>query len=911
MNQLLEQFLNEARDNLAYLDENLESLQEQEVDTDALFRAAHTLKGGAGLVGFESVQRLTHKAEDILDKYRHKEIAYSEFMLEVLFDIFDEVVEIIDAAEELGDIPEPNEQKIEELAKQAQKVLDADTKDAQADTVATEPSVDTALPIVTQPATALENFEDDKLAALLPELPFSVPTLTAELLTKPTHYLIDFDLDVDTISLGNDPYYLLSLFDDELKLVWLQINKSCEDIEKDPIKWATRILAVVESDEEMIEDICENILDEITLYPIAQQSYFLTTKPAGENELISEFVGEFEKMLESGDFSMLDEHITASLKLLNPQNKESFILTRLQNALVKFDLGSDEFAQVAKHVAHLLDMACDDGAKDAVESSADETDQQDTQTSSEDTTQSLLQNLDAVGKKALINILKQQKQILEVSSDEKSLQRIKHTLATVLKDEKVQQSLENIGSGEDMGIYIDRLMAKVGNVEDASQETPQLDAATEDVEQDTQKQEAQPVKTQKSSSQSQEDTQKAAPKQGQKLSAIGKTVKIDQYQIDGLMDNIGELLVMKNAMPYIVETLRADTVEQTRRDILTKYDEISRVTSQLQETVMAMRLLPLSYIFGRYPKLVRDLSKKLDKKIKYEEEGGETKLDKTMIENLADPMVHLIRNSIDHGIESKDQRVAKGKPEAGVISIKAHSEGDKVIININDDGKGIDPQVIMNKALENNLVDAEKADSMSKEEILGLIFYSGLTTKEQISDLSGRGVGMDAVRTAIEKLNGNITVTSEIDEGTNIKLELPVSVALTNVFHVKMRERNYAIAMDYLVETSQVSKKDIQESDKKLFIQRRGELVPVIYPKALIDADSKDREIQKMIVLQVGEKKFAVVVDEFVNQLDVVQKPFNGALKKHSIISGSSLLGNGSVLFVLDVNKLDQLESWS
>ncbi len=686
MNQLLEQFLNEARDNLHYLDENLETLKDETCDIDALFRAAHTLKGGAGLVGFGDVQKLTHRAEDLLDMYRRGALEYTPRLPEVLFDLFDSVVELLDDAEAREDIPPEDPSLTQPLIEKADAMLH-EKQDERS-------GCDTSLPLSKEPPKPLRYFTQGELSETLKALPEHPPFIDEGFINTPNYYLLDCDLDVDTITLGNDPFYLLSLFEKELKHIKLEIAQSCEEIEQNPLHWATRIVAILCSDEETIEDICENVLDEIALYPLDREGVEAVYGKAPESA----------------------------------KGTESTPVTRQKPAV--------------------------------------------------------------------------------------------------------------------------------------------------------------------------------------KTAAIGKTVKIEQEQIDNLMDTIGELLVMKNSMPYIVQTLNADTMEQSKRDILSKYDQISRVTSQLQEIVMSMRLLPLSYIFGRYPKLVRDLSKQLGKKIKYEESGGETKLDKTMIESLADPMIHLIRNSLDHGIESAQERLDAGKAEAGTISIEACSEGDKVFITIKDDGKGIDEEAILHKALENGLVSRERAQQMGKTEILQLIFHAGLTTKKQISDLSGRGVGMDAVKTAIENLNGTIAVDSQKSEGTTITLELPVSVALTNVFHIKMNDTDYAIAMDYLIETSQIEKNQIQESNKKPFLQRRGELLPITYPKALIGSGAKEQEQQKVIVLQSGEKKFAMVVDEFVNQLDVVQKPLSGALQKHPIISGSSLLGNGSVLFILDVNKLSNVASW-
>jgi len=370
------------------------------------------------------------------------------------------------------------------------------------------------------------------------------------------------------------------------------------------------------------------------------------------------------------------------------------------------------------------------------------------------------------------------------------------------------------------------------------------------------------------------------------------------------MDIVGELLVMKNALPYIAEQIVRESTEHARRELLSKYEQISRVTDRLQDRVMGMRLLPLSYIFGRYPKLVRDLSKKLNKKIRYEEEGGETKLDKTVIEKLADPMIHIIRNSLDHGLESEEERVKAGKDATGTLKISARSEGDKVFITIEDDGRGIDEQKVVMKALEMGIVDADLIDSMSKEEKLKLLFEPGLSTKEEVTELSGRGVGTDAVKKTIEELGGDIHISSEIGKGTKTTFELPLSVALTNIFHVKMNSVNYAIAMDYVVETEKVEVSEIKTAAHKPFIRMRGELIPLLFEPVLLGRDEPDGNEVCLVVVQNQSQKFGLVVDEFVGQLDVVQKPLSGAFANHPFITGTSLLGNGEVLFVLDPRKL-------
>jgi len=322
---------------------------------------------------------------------------------------------------------------------------------------------------------------------------------------------------------------------------------------------------------------------------------------------------------------------------------------------------------------------------------------------------------------------------------------------------------------------------------------------------------------------------------------------------------------------------------------------------------MGMRLLPLSYIFSRYPKLVRDTSKKLGKKIRFEEYGGDTKLDKMMIEKIADPLVHIIRNSLDHGIELTEQdRIDAGKEPHGFIKIGAKSIGDKVQIIIEDDGRGINTQKVLIKALELGIVTEEQIESMDEQEKLMMIFNPGLSTAEEITDISGRGVGTDAVMKTITELNGHIYLKSEAGLGTTVTIELPVSVALTNVFCVKMNNNNYAIAMENVIETIKINSKDMQIANNKPYARLRGEIIPLVFEPRLLGDDAKNRDTHSIVIVQASDLRYGLVVDEFVNQLDVVQKPLEGAIANHPLISGTSLLGNGEILFVLDINAIVQ-----
>jgi two-component system chemotaxis sensor kinase CheA len=877
MDPILEQFLSEARDNLSYLDKHLSELEKGEEETlNALFRAAHTLKGGAGLVGFNAVKEVTHVAEDLFDAYRKGEVKYSEELLDTLYEAFDEVIELIDAAEEIGGVDvDVDEEKIEEIKKDIKSFLTSKDENSG------EEKLETSLNIVDEMEVAhlFTDLEVSKLAAQNRIL--TSPKITNEYLKENHLWIVDIDVDVDTIKLGNDPIYMLYLLGEEnVKSVATQVN-NCDNLNNDVLEWFTRLVTIVDTNEEVFEDAFYNILDEINLTPFSIEALFNSSYESSENGVLEDFKEEVLSIVKNSDFSFLDEKISAVTKILNPKSKEGFILTRLQSLLSNFKVGSEEYIKVLEIALNKLGITI---PKVEVK-----------QVSKENNSNNTSSEVKATEKEinAVVNILQAQLKVIKNAKNDKSLiPRTKLLLSNVLHSIGINDEIENLN---DIDSLVNHINSKI----------TQLSGKESEVKQE--KQESKKVETNNGVKQSttiKKTTEEKKVRTKPTLAkVVAKTVKIDQKQIDNLMDIVGELLVMKNALPYIAEHISDNTIEESKREISTKYEEISRATDRLQDIVMDMRLLPLSFIFDRYPKLVRDLSKKLGKKIEYIEEGGETKLDKMMIEKLADPLVHIIRNSLDHGLETEEERIAVGKDPVGKLKISAKPEGDKVIITISDDGRGINLNAVINKAMEKRLVDSDSIDRMSREEKLMLIFHPGLSTKDEITDLSGRGVGTDALKNVIDQLGGKIKVESEEGKGTTTMLELPVSVALTNIFHIKMNNINYAIAMDYIVETQKIQKDELQVANHKPFLQMRGELVPLLFEKKLM-GNKEMNEILSIVVIEANNKKFGLIIDEFVGQLDVVQKPLPGSLETHPFISGTSLLGNGDVLFILDPLKL-------
>jgi len=393
------------------------------------------------------------------------------------------------------------------------------------------------------------------------------------------------------------------------------------------------------------------------------------------------------------------------------------------------------------------------------------------------------------------------------------------------------------------------------------------------------------------------------------VAAGPKSLKVDQAKIDRLMNLIGEMVVSKNALPYLAG--RAETVYGVRdlsREIKAQYAVINRIAEEMQDAIMQVRMMPVSFVFQRFPRLVRDISRKLGKEVNLVLEGEETEADKNIIESLGDPLMHIVRNSLDHGFELPEVRLAAGKPTAGTLTIRASQESDRVVIEISDDGKGIDPVVIKRKAYEKGIIDESALERMSDQEAVNLVFASGFSTMEVVSDLSGRGVGMDVVRAAVEKVNGTVTLESDKGKGTRLRLSLPLSMAVTNVMIVESDGQIFGMPMDSVVETVRVPKSAIRTIKKSLATVLRGRIVPLKSINALLGIDAAPKanaeDEHAVLVVRLGEESVGLLVDDFRETVDIILKPMHGVLAGISAYSGSALMGDGSVLMVLNVKEI-------
>lgn len=407
-------------------------------------------------------------------------------------------------------------------------------------------------------------------------------------------------------------------------------------------------------------------------------------------------------------------------------------------------------------------------------------------------------------------------------------------------------------------------------------------------------------------------TPTTSPKKPAKSStaATPKTMRVNQALLDTFMNLVGELIVTRNAFGHI--TRRLDIGEQERaeaiKDLRDTLLALSRVSEEMQRTVMAMRMVPIRNVFQKFPRMLRDLTRKTGKQAQIILEGEDTEIDKGVAEDLADPLVHIIRNSVDHGLETPEERVKAGKPEKGTILLKASHEGNFIIIDIIDDGRGINTTAVLEKAIERGLVSKEQAPTLSHEEICNFIFQPGFSTAQEITDISGRGVGMDVVMTNLKKIKGNVRVNSEPGKGTEVRLEVPLTLALIEALLVKVADQTFAMPLDSVTETVKVTQDEMQSLLRKKAILLRGEVVTVAALSDLLGIESttqiSNAEEMTLLIVKMGSTKIGVIVDSIQRKEEVLVKPLAEYLAAIPGLAGASILGDGRSILILDPAEL-------
>ena len=383
---------------------------------------------------------------------------------------------------------------------------------------------------------------------------------------------------------------------------------------------------------------------------------------------------------------------------------------------------------------------------------------------------------------------------------------------------------------------------------------------------------------------------------------VNRTVRVDIEKLDVLMNLVSELIIAKNSLVAATEQDKG----RSNSGVSQQMDYLESVTTNLHESVMKVRMVPIESVVNKFPRMIRDLSKKLGKKMELYMTGEETELDRTVVDEIGDPLMHLLRNSADQGLESAEVRAQRGKPEVGSIFLDAYQDGNNVVIEVRDDGNGIDVEAVKKKAIERSVITSEQAEIMTDKDVINLLFLPSFSTAKQVTDVSGRGVGLDVVRSKIEALSGEVEVKSELGVGSTWTIRLPLTLAIIQSLMVAVGGEKYALSLAAIQTIEDVPRSDVKLVENREVINLRGSVLPLIRLNNLLDVESKKGDDENLIVVVVkkGDRMAGLVIDELLGQQEIVIKSLGKYIKHCKFISGATILGDGEVALILDANAL-------
>ena len=906
MNALLEQFLSESRDFLQGIGEKLIQLERLPDDAslmNELFRFVHTLKGNSGLFDFPEMSRVLHAGEDLMDSVRNGNVAYSQTLADQLLDAMDFVGLLCDELE-AGEVG--NTLHIAESVKLAEGLRSL---------IPVMVSNEVAGVASIKKVGSWSQISSNKVA-LSTHITFLAKVPEALLLEAydyiqsgvDCHWVIYKPIK-ECFFQGDDPFHSARMTPG---LVWGGIEN---DEEWPPLQdlnaydCVTTFHMLTTASKETLVEHFRYVPDQFSIEPISYLSLVIPSGNPNGGPVYEDFVADAlaylhdanipglkqasQSMLELSNPNLwLSSALRWLLRLLNTCPERQDILESLIDSLRTLTPPNWKNLQFDRNIELQINLPISiDGSPELSE---------------EDVT-------------ALQTIFFDQRQILLLDDDPAwKAGRLKAVACTLINCSKalgnkvaitqIQTALEDALLLNDSTPILawmdawespsrmDTMMSGVATVENLIAPTLTDYASDDLILEAVPPEETIPVVV---------DEITKFRKRTEESVVSAKSIKVDQAKIDRLMNLIGEIVVSKNALPYLAQ--RAEDqfgVRELSREIKAQYSVINRIAEEMQDAIMQVRMMPISFVFQRFPRLVRDISKKLGKEVQLVLEGEETEADKNIIESLSDPLIHILRNSLDHGLEMPSMRQLSGKSSMGTITIRASQEADQVIIRIMDDGKGIDPAVIKRKAYEKGMIDEDTLERISDIDAINLVFSAGFSTAEVVSDLSGRGVGMDVVRTAVEAVNGTIHLESQLGEGTSIQISLPLSMAVTKVMIVESDNQIFGVPMDHVVETVRLPLSAIHTIKNNQTAVLRDRIIPLKGLNALLDIpiDQRVNENDEIAVLiaRVGADVVGLMVDDFKETMDVIQKPLSGVLAGLSAYSGSALMGDGSVLMVLN-----------
>lgn len=481
-----------------------------------------------------------------------------------------------------------------------------------------------------------------------------------------------------------------------------------------------------------------------------------------------------------------------------------------------------------------------------------------------------------------------------------------------IEDEKFDFDFDIVIVTEDSFETITSIIKNVSEIKDAVGDAITTPFPETPAETDSEDAEEKPVQTSvdKKAVPAEKKNEKAAPaaqkNNGKSVKPVGHTVRVDIEKLDVLMNLVSELIIAKNGLVSASASDEGETVNAGNQNFTEQIEYLERVTTNLHESVMKVRMMPIESVFSKFPRMIRDLNKKLDKKMELYMTGEETELDRTVIDEIGDPIMHLLRNSADHGLESTEVRRERGKNEVGSIFLDAYQEGNNVVIEVRDDGNGIDVERVKRKAVEKGTITEEQAAVMSDKEAVDLLFKPSFSTAEKVTDVSGRGVGLDVVKSKIEALGGDVEVKTVYGEGSTFSIRLPLTLAIIQALMVKVGEEKYAISLGSIQTIEDIPVSEIKYVHAKEVIHLRGNVIPLIRLRDLLEVpgEPEDSENITVVIVSKGDKQAGLVVDSLIGQMEIVIKSLGKYIHINRMISGATILGDGSVALIIDANTL-------
>ncbi len=405
-------------------------------------------------------------------------------------------------------------------------------------------------------------------------------------------------------------------------------------------------------------------------------------------------------------------------------------------------------------------------------------------------------------------------------------------------------------------------------------------------------------------------TKAAANAQPPAKPKASSTIRVDHHKLDHLMNVIGELIINRNRYSMLARALEdgSEEVHVVAQQLTETTYAMARISDDLQDTIMKVRMVPVQTVFSRFPRLVRDLSRKSGKQVELIMEGEETEFDKSVVEEIGDPLVHLVRNAVDHGLEDEESRIAAGKKPKGHVWLRAYHKGNSVAIEVEDDGRGIDPENLKQVAIRKGVITPEEANAMDDDEALELIFAPGFSSAEKVTDISGRGVGMDVVKTNIKNLKGSVHTQSEVGKGTKLTLTLPLTLAIIDALMVEVDGNTFAIPLNAVSETTKIEVEKLSDINNRKAVTLRGEVLGIVELSELLGLTQTmdEREVLPLVIIQINERRLGLVVDRLLERQEIVIKPLGQYLNNFDLkgLSGATIMGDGSVVLILDPHEI-------